>query len=79
MELSSLYRRSVAFSPERFGRNVAADRARLGLKPKELASRMGVNPATIYRIERGERTDIGRPQLEALARALELDAGGSSG
>lgn len=33
---------------------------------------MGVNAATIYRIERGERADISRPQLDALVRALEI-------
>ena len=72
MEQNAPYRRPVDFEAPAFGRRVAAAREWAGLKPKQLAERLGVSPEAVYRLERGTRlTSPRRAELRLLAETLD--------
>ena len=47
-------------------------RSELGLTLEEVATRVGVNPATIMRWETGAIQNLGRDKIAALAAALHV-------
>lgn len=57
---------------EQFGRNVKAERCRIGLSQEILAERMGVNPQYISRIECG-RANMSLKKIVELTNYLGID------
>jgi transcriptional regulator with XRE-family HTH domain len=65
--------RSAALPGGSFGANLTAARERLGLSREVLGSRAGLNAATIYRLEAGDRQPR-LPTIIVLAEALDMSA-----
>ena len=57
---------------KQFGRNVKAERVRLGFSQETLAEKMGVNSEYISRIERGIQ-NMSLLKITSLANFLETD------
>jgi transcriptional regulator with XRE-family HTH domain len=56
-----------------FGANLAAAREHVGLSREQLGSRAGLNAATIYRLEAGDRQPR-LPTIIVLAKVLGMSA-----
>lgn len=65
--------RLVALPGGTFGANLAAAREHMGLSREELGSRAGLNAATIYRLEGGDRQPR-LPTIIVLAEVLGMTA-----
>ena len=59
-----------------FGAKLKAYRERAGMSQNALARASGLNPASINRLESGERSPSNRTLIEQICDALGLDAGG---
>jgi transcriptional regulator with XRE-family HTH domain len=59
---------------EQFAANLRRERLAAGLSQEQLASRTGLHPTEISRLERATRTPR-LPTIARLARALDIDAG----
>lgn len=71
--LQSLSDRSGALPGGTFGANLTAARESAGLSREELGSRAGLNAATIYRLEAGDRQPR-LPTIIVLAEVLGMTA-----
>ncbi len=71
--LQSAPDRSAALPGGSFGANLTAAREHVGLSREELGSRAGLNAATIYRLEAGDRQPR-LPTIVVLAEVLGMTA-----
>jgi len=71
--LPSLADRLAALPGGTFGANLTAAREHAGLSREELGSRAGLNAATIYRLEAGDRQPR-LPTIIVLAEVLGMSA-----
>lgn len=55
------------------GARIKQRRKQLGMSAEELAEKIGVSPATIYRYENGSIANMGTDKLEVIAQALSTE------
>ena len=61
------------------GKRIKLSRKALGYSAEQLAERVGVSPATIYRYEKNEIANMGADKLQPIADALDTTPGALMG
>jgi HTH-type transcriptional regulator / antitoxin HipB len=64
---------SIMKTLQELGETVAATRRELGLKQKDVATRAGITPESLLRLERGQVSEFGSRKLLAVLAVLGME------